>query len=515
MGTIFLGQICFFIAYAFLYFGMIHPNKNCACAFSKKRISNENRIKLETAAGFRVILMFQVWFVQIGIYALLTILIIQFQNNVGSSIAIGFSLLSSYIIQLKFSQFIFDFKNGSRVEAIRSLVPFLCTPFNCCKSKRRNNKNEEEKEAPAVANGDLDPDFPTKSQRHAARLFSILFIGLHFTYMNFLFPILSTFSNNAVIAFVSVSSSIFVNYNSFHSILDQALYREPDEIAIQIYLKFLLMISSIICSCLFIFLLIFEHYAWNKGMFYILSSMSDSQLWLAILSCFVTFVGSSVSLFVGIYQLEAKLKEAKKNMSVMEKSPLLATNTYRYIRSLSLAIYWLRETFQFSILIEKEKHKRRMSKIESNTNRDENKTVRKKTGTFNLLWITFGAVTTVVGVCMLMKHDGMDFEQKHVQAWLKEPNFFKVQYPLKNNIISGNTIKNIDFCKSLTRCACKYEASAVAAQPNNTTSSSTAVRITTEWGLLDWGLWLIASFLALCSAVLFYNIDWFLLHCCR
>ena len=55
---------------------MIHPNKNCACAFSKKRISNENRIKLETAAGFRVILMFQVWFGQIGIYALLTILII-------------------------------------------------------------------------------------------------------------------------------------------------------------------------------------------------------------------------------------------------------------------------------------------------------------------------------------------------------------------------------------------------------------------------------------------------------
>jgi hypothetical protein len=31
-------------------------------------------------------------------------------------------------------------------------------------------------------------------------------------------------------------------------------------------------------------------------------------------------------------------------------------------------------------------------------------------GLLTLLGMTFGSMTTVVGVCMLMKHDGMDLE---------------------------------------------------------------------------------------------------------
>merc|ERR1712196_481156 len=29
---------------------------------------------------------------------------------------------------------------------------------------------------------------------------------------------------------------------------------------------------------------------------------------------------------------------------------------------------------------------------------------------FTLIWMTFASVTTVVGVCMVMKHDGMDID---------------------------------------------------------------------------------------------------------
>merc|ERR1719247_2654769 len=33
---------------------------------------------------------------------------------------------------------------------------------------------------------------------------------------------------------------------------------------------------------------------------------------------------------------------------------------------------------------------------------------------FHLLWMTLAAVTTVVGICMVMKHDGMD-----IDGWVK------------------------------------------------------------------------------------------------
>jgi hypothetical protein len=182
----------------------------------------------------------------------------------------------------------------------------------------------------------------------------------------------------------------------------------------------LLCIVHLCCPVLFPILLLFDHYAWNKGMFYVMSDMSDEQIHDALVGCGINLAFALLYVVCFAMIMKSWLSRNSQMIDPVKdvKDKDVDLSRYTVLRALWLAKHNIDlvlgpDTVMFSKMEER-----------SDNNRDKMLEERKKgnfivprvtrhheeRGLREMLIASLGAVTTVVGVCMVMKHDGMALE---------------------------------------------------------------------------------------------------------
>lgn len=369
-------------------------------------ISSEGTSTQQHKAGRRLIICFAAWVGQLVSYAIITIVIHEVDSDeVTELLAVGFAIVNGRIMKIDIRGFIFD---GARPGGGTS--------------------------------------FPSHDQWLAARLFPLMFICLHLTYFNFLFPVLA---EGPAVVFGAIAT-VLVNART----PDFSAAMVPDEVAEAIYARYILLIASTVCPVLFGLLLSFDHWGWNAGMFFVLSDLCDDAVWKALKGCFINWLASAVSIAVFASTVMKRLREVDASMRVDQATGQKlgqVEESYRVVRAVWISWHWLELTLQNEVAIltadqQQESieetddeeiqtigtgssirgsistsvatattghrwHRNASRSKRSNTMVDMNSIERgAQRGLLTLLGMTFGSMTTVVGVCMLMKHDGMDLE---------------------------------------------------------------------------------------------------------
>jgi len=147
----------------------------------------------------------------------------------------------------------------------------------------------------------------------------------------------------------------------------------------RIYLQFMRFMSPLLFGCL----LSFDLYGFNQGMFYTFDKMSADQLRTCRIGITLNFAVSIVSLMISGYVCRHWLAINPSGDAILVGDNGVDVDLARFTVICALDTV-------------------------------KQQTVDCLFDFFALLWMTCAAVTTVVGVCMVMKHDGMD-----IDGWAK------------------------------------------------------------------------------------------------
>lgn len=393
LGTLSVGTPCFLLFWMCLWRFLISP----------EGISTQQH-----KAGRRLIICFAAWVGQLVSYAIITIVLhVSDSDEFTELLAVGFAVVNGCIMKIDIRGFIFD---GGR-------------PGGGTK-------------------------FPSHDQWLAARLFPLMFICLHLTYFNFLFPVLA---EGPAVVFGAIAT-VLVNAQA----PDFSAAMVPDEVAEAIYARYILLIASTVCPVLFGLLLSFDHWGWNAEMFFVLSDLCDDDVWKALTGCFINWLASAVSIAVFASTVMKRLREVDASMRVDQATGRISgrvEESYCVVRAVWISWHWLELTLQNEVAILTAEQQQELESIEEtddkeiqtigtgssirgsistsvatataghrshrnasrlkrgNTMVDMNSIERgAQRGLLTLLGMTFASMTTIVGVCMLMKHDGMDLE---------------------------------------------------------------------------------------------------------
>eukprot|EP00929_Paragymnodinium_shiwhaense_P058406 TRINITY_DN29244_c0_g2_i1.p1 TRINITY_DN29244_c0_g2~~TRINITY_DN29244_c0_g2_i1.p1 ORF type:complete len:518 (+),score=38.55 TRINITY_DN29244_c0_g2_i1:66-1619(+) len=253
-------------------------------------------------------------------------------------------------------------------DSLAALFPFLgemCARFNL--------------ERYIFKNGQAHPD-----QKFAAGLFKLNYVTLHVTYSNFLFPVLADMRSVMTSAVIGLLLQVEELYRSLgHLNTEQWRGREAaNELSSVLSDKAYILCGKLVAPLLFAFVLSFEEYSFNHGMFYTFDTMTTAQLQQCFICMAVTFIGALVSIVLCVthfrWWMTVNMDDGEGGSLVQgDDGVAFNINHYTVVRTLRLV---------------KERTVDRLSDFQT------------------LLWMTFGANTTIVGVCMVMKHDGMDID---------------------------------------------------------------------------------------------------------
>lgn len=254
--------------------------------------------------------------------------------------------------------------------------------------------------------------------------------------MNFLFPVLSDTKTVAVSAIVSFLSQLLSFRAELHA-FDLAEREVPDASGLVDGLKqffigksmqILLQLSNPI---LFALILLWDHYGYQKNMFYVLSDLSDDDLVRILAGVGVNLLGTVLNCVCSLLLLRNWYGEADNALKAETKRHYTVQAKRRAF------------TRQQSVSLTKEFLDRLLSwkgalpsafttsgkKIETQESGGDSNSMEDGEYTRSMFWLlalTQAAITTVVGVCMVKKHDGMDF--KGWIGWAFEGK--DVPYPL-------------------------------------------------------------------------------------
>jgi hypothetical protein len=215
LGTLTVGSVC-----------MLVFTRALDCFMIPKE--DEDGEEERQAMGGRVLKVFLMLWVQLVVYAALTVVIIYMpQSEMLVSVVFGLSL-----------EIISELADGED-----SLFP-----------------------KKVFANGNSDP-------RNCARLLPILPIGLHVTFTQFFFPVLGSIDSVVCNAVTTAVMNVYVLRAGLPT-LDAGSFRgeaAAQSFAVFLSGRFVLALVQIACPILFVLLLAFNAWGHNAGMFYILS----------------------------------------------------------------------------------------------------------------------------------------------------------------------------------------------------------------------------------------------------
>eukprot|EP00929_Paragymnodinium_shiwhaense_P058407 TRINITY_DN29244_c0_g3_i2.p1 TRINITY_DN29244_c0_g3~~TRINITY_DN29244_c0_g3_i2.p1 ORF type:complete len:556 (+),score=48.06 TRINITY_DN29244_c0_g3_i2:88-1755(+) len=224
----------------------------------------------------------------------------------------------------------------------------------------------------------------TDDQSYAVNLFKLNYVALHATYSSFLFPVLADLRSVATAVIIGLLLHLENLYRSLEQ-LDDDEWRgkaAANKLAQSLSCKAYILFGKLVSPILFATLITFECYSFNHGMFYTFDKMSQEQHQQCLLGIFISFLGGVLSILTGVlyfrWWMRINMHDDEDGACVEAGDGVLINiNRYTVVRTLHL----LKE-----------------------------RTIDRLFDFSTLLWMTFGANTTIVGVCMVMKHDGMDID---------------------------------------------------------------------------------------------------------
>ena len=249
-----------------------------------------------------------------------------------------------------------------------------------------------------------------------------MFFSLHITYQSFLFPVLTDLKTVLVAAITSFVLNVLGTLGPLVTLSasDHRGQDASDSLSDHVFTRGLLCIVSLCCPVLFPILLLFDHYAWNKGMFYVMSDMSDEQIHDALVGCGINlafallYAACFAMMMKSWLSRNSQMKDPVKDV----KDKDVDLSRYTVLRALWLAKHNIDLVLGPDTVM--------FSKVEEGSGENHDKLLEeRKKGNFivprvtrhheerglrEMLIASLGAVTTVVGVCMVMKHDGMALE---------------------------------------------------------------------------------------------------------
>eukprot|EP00931_Biecheleriopsis_adriatica_P045925 TRINITY_DN26326_c0_g1_i3.p1 TRINITY_DN26326_c0_g1~~TRINITY_DN26326_c0_g1_i3.p1 ORF type:complete len:473 (+),score=31.47 TRINITY_DN26326_c0_g1_i3:45-1463(+) len=141
-----------------------------------------------------------------------------------------------------------------------------------------------------------------QDQLNAAVLFKLMFVGLHTTYSNFLFPVLGDVRSVVTSAIIGFALTIGKEFEQTVT-LDDAQWRgkrASDAYAKSILNKSYITAMKCVSPVLFGCLLAFDLYGFNKGMLYTFNNLSPEQLQTCVIGIAINFCVALASMFLSI-----------------------------------------------------------------------------------------------------------------------------------------------------------------------------------------------------------------------
>ena len=410
-----MGSPCFFVYWLCLWRFLINP---------------EGASTEQQNAGKRLIICFAALVGQLVSYAIITIVMLQSESDeVTQLLAIGFAVVNGLIMQIDIRGFIFD---GARP-----------------------NKSTS---------------FPSHDQWLAARLFPLNFICLHLTYFNFLFPVLAEGPAVAIGAIATVLVNSRPPDFSAAMVPDEVAEGIYSRYVLLIASTVCPLLFGLLLSfdhwgwnagMFFILSDLCDDAVWKAlmGCFinWLASAVSIAVYASAVMKR-LREVGESM------HTDQATEYRVPRNLLATflvilsfdlldQYTPILRTDekcekfvcgaefveeTYRVVRAVWISWHWLELTLHNEVAIltadqqeltkeadveetqtigtgsstRSSRQRRAASKPKRSTTMVDMLSIKRGAaqGLLTLLGMTFGSMTTIVGVCMLMKHDGMDLE---------------------------------------------------------------------------------------------------------
>ena len=330
LGTVILGLPCFLVYFRQL----MHSIKTSVSEL------DDTAKALKTKAGKKLVLCFALWYVQIGVYFVLTCLVLELPD-LKNFFAVGFGLMDILVNNFDLQRFIFGGKERTDESASESASTEQDQEAAGSASGEQQGQGRRRRQLKraVTVRGDLEVevarddergDWPAHKHWDAARLFRLWFTGLHLTYLNFLFPVLA--DNEAVVYGAMVSFSLHMK--DLGAISKANPTTRQDGLAEQLFSKALQLITSVVCPLLFALLLSFNHWSYNHGMFFMLRELCNEQVFEALLGCLINCGVALLSLLgfaITLRRMRAQAPEPAKTQAE-------ASDETRVVRPLPLPL---------------------------------------------------------------------------------------------------------------------------------------------------------------------------------
>jgi hypothetical protein len=255
---------------------------------------------------------------------------------------------------------------------------------------------------------------PTKDQALAAMVMhKVYFIALHVVYQSFLFPVLTDLPTVVFTGIVNFLLDFFAMQKDLGPIGEKSFRgsNAADKLASGIYNRFLDIIVSTVCPLLFAVLLAFNHWSWNGGLFFTISGLNEEAV-ITILQ------GIGVCFFFAVLRGAVYLRflHVWFQVNSTNATPLTIEDIDLSEFTVLRALYLAKDEIEVTLTVDQDMRKLLnpktwvsgkpiMDPADAST-ADQRK--GRKRGLLGLTIMSLAASTTIVGVCMVMKHDGMD-----------------------------------------------------------------------------------------------------------
>ena len=463
MGTLILGMPCFLVSWACLWRWEVKS--------SAASQSSEDR---NPGAGLRAVGLFLFFMFQLVVYSAATCLIMRFpaQRDVFAVVFVLGEALLDAVGDIE--EFLYGESVRVRVPDDVNVEQQQGDADDIVCPARRTTKllehamssaSQTNASQPTTADGQFRVTTITYAQQTACRLFFPLwFRSLHMTYMNFLFPVLTDFHTVLVACAAKFLKSCYdtrkdLEFSDLFKKLSQEVSESDSQHEIsrlkrvtagimekQFFSRRISFFVDITSPALFGVLFAFNLYGWNEGMFYISVGSGNStspgegnstigvdsdqakdvekaEVFGGLCCNFGVAILNLIVYTLVLYRLCCRKDRAPASNQVAPGSPNVATSTQVGANANAAAdqdpernLLWRK--------IESETLQKALKDLNTRTRRCLGlKTVSEAAAEaaaaekfvpppnfFHLVILTQGVVTTIVGVCMVMKHDGMDIE---------------------------------------------------------------------------------------------------------
>jgi hypothetical protein len=230
------------------------------------------------------------------------------------------------------------------------------------------------------------------------RLLMLFFVALHHTYLSFLFPLLASTSAVITTAVTSIIASA-ARLNGVLRGIDPTHWRGPysaQDMIAKLSSHIIGTVASTTSPILFASLLTFNRWSYNAGMFHVLSDLSDSALEQAYIGIGINVLASWGSLLTSCLLVRHWYGKHEHQWLATE-----AAGSAEDQLAIQRTSYSAREQGHSKVDLTKATVVQIMREIAREIDRIVNVECQ-------LVCMTLASVNTVVGVCMLMKHDGMN-----------------------------------------------------------------------------------------------------------